>query len=101
MKTLWGGRFKKGMHPVLKCYSYSLATDGELLEAELRVDIAWVKMLAKVRLITSAESKKMARALGAIQKEWKGKAICEYIKDFEDVHTLIQAFLEKKAGAVA
>ncbi|HLD50623.1 MAG TPA: argininosuccinate lyase [bacterium] len=100
-RSLWGGRFKKGMHPVLKCYSYSLAVDGELLEVELRVDIAWVKMLARVKLVTPAEAGKMVRALQSIQEEFKGKPLCEYIKDYEDVHTLIQAFLEKKAGALA
>lgn len=98
MKPLWGGRFKKGMHPVLKCFSYSLHVDGELFEAELLVDYAWVKMLAKTGLITRKESSRMIQGLKAVEKEYKGKALCEYLKDYEDVHTLIQSALEKKIG---
>ena len=89
------------MHPVLKSYSYSLAVDGELMEAELRVDIAWARMLAKVKLITRAEAGKMVRALQSLQKEFKDRGFCEYLKEYEDVHTLVQSFLEKKAGTVA
>lgn len=89
------------MHPVLKSYSYSLAVDGELMEAELRVDIAWARMLAKVKLITGAEAGKMVGALQSLQKEFKDRGFCEYLREYEDVHTLVQSFLEKKAGAVA
>lgn len=98
MKSLWGGRFKKGMHPVLKCFSYSLHVDGELLEAELQVNHAWVKTLAKAGLITRAEAAKMTQGLQAVEKQYKGKALCEYVKEFEDVHTLVQSALEKKIG---
>lgn len=98
MKSLWGGRFKKSMHPVLKCFSYSLHIDGELLEAELLVDYAWVKMLAKVKLITRAESSRMLQGLKAVEKQYKGKPLCEFVKDYEDVHTLVQSALEKKIG---
>lgn len=98
MKSLWGGRFKKGMHPVLKDFSYSLHIDKELLEAEMVVDYAWVKMLAKIGLITNAEASKMTAGLKAVEKEYKGKPLCGQLQDFEDVHTLIQSALEKKIG---
>lgn len=101
MKALWGGRFKKGMHPVLQCFSYSLAVDGELFESEIRVDEAWVKMLAKTRLITGVESRKLLAGLRAVEKQFKGKPLCEYLKDYEDVHTLIQSELEKRIGNTA
>lgn len=98
MKALWGGRFKKEMHAALKCFSYSLHVDGELLEAELLVDYAWVKMLAKTGLITRKESSRMIQGLKAVEKEYKGKPLCEDLKNFEDVHTLVQSALEKKIG---
>ncbi len=101
MKALWGGRFKKGMHPVLQCFSYSLAVDGELFESEIRVDEAWVKMLAKIRLISAAESRKLLSGLKAVEKQFKGQALCDYLKSYEDVHTLIQSELEKKIGSTA
>ncbi len=100
-KKLWGGRFKKEMHPALKCFSYSLATDKELFDAELRVNRAWTKMLAKIAIITGTEAKAILKGLAAIEKSFGGKDLAAYACQYEDIHTLIQAELEKKAGAVA
>lgn len=100
MKKMWGGRFKKEMHPMLKCFSYSLHVDSELLEAELEVDAAWVKMLGKIKVLKPAEVSRMISGLKAVGKEFKGKPLCNSIKDYEDVHTLIQSSLEKKIGAL-
>lgn len=100
-KGLWGGRFKKEMHPVLKQFSYSLAVDGELLSAELRVNRAWVKMLGKTGIIKQSEASAILRALAAAEKEFGGKVPCEFLKEHEDVHSLVQSFVEKKAGVVA
>ncbi len=99
-QSLWGGRFKKGMHPLLKCFSYSLHIDGELLAAELRVDAAWVKMLGRIGILKRAEVSRMLQGLRAVEKEYQGKPLCNFIKDYEDVHTLIQSTLEKKIGAL-
>lgn len=100
-KGLWGGRFKKGMHPALKSFSYSLAVDGELFGAELQVNRAWAKMLAKTGIIPKSDAAKILRALDQTEKDFKGKTLCEFIKEYEDVHTLVQSWVEKKAGAVA
>jgi len=100
-KKLWGGRFKKEMHPALKCFSYSLVTDKELFDAELRVNKAWAKMLAKTAIITGAESKAILKGLAAIEQKFGGKDLMAFACRYEDIHTLIQAELEKKAGAVA
>lgn len=100
MKKLWGGRFKKDMHPALKCFSYSLHVDGELLAAELKVNSAWVKMLAKIGVLTRAESGRMLRGIHAVEKQFEDEALCSYLKEYEDVHTLIQSSLEKKIGAL-
>ena len=99
-KSLWGGRFKKEMHPLLKCFSYSLHIDGELLEAELQVDAAWVKMLGRIGVLKQAEVNRMLQGLKAVEKDYKGKPLCNFMKDYEDVHTLIQSSLEKKIGAL-
>ena len=100
-KQLWGGRFKKDMHPALKCFSYSLQTDKELFDAEIRVNEAYAKMLARTGLITAAESKAILAGLKAVSKVLKGQDLAVYADRYEDVHTLIQMELEKKAGAVA
>ncbi len=89
------------MHPLLKCFSYSLATDGALLESELSVNRAWVKMLGRIKLLTGREVSALLKGLGALSREFSGKAVCEYLKDYEDVHTLIQSKLEDRIGKAA
>ncbi|MDP3920915.1 MAG: argininosuccinate lyase [Candidatus Omnitrophota bacterium] len=104
-KKLWGGRFKKEMHPLLKCFSYSLSVDFKLVEAELKVNDAWVRMLARVRLITRPEMNRLLRGLKSL-----GKVLCaadphksvpsKFLRKYEDIHSLIQDQLEKKVGEV-
>lgn len=100
-KQMWGGRFKREMHPALKCFSYSLRTDKELFDAEIRVNVAYAKMLARAGLITRAESKAILRGLQSVAQIFKGRDLAVHADRYEDVHTLIQMELEKKAGAVA
>lgn len=100
-KKLWGGRFKKEMHPALKRFSYSLETDRKLFSAELRVNEAYAKMLAKIGILTGNESQKLVRVLRQIEKTYSSEGLRSCVKDYEDIHTFLQSELEKRAGAVA
>ncbi len=100
MKVLWSGRFKKGIDPRLKEYSYSMLVDSELLDAEICVNQAYAKMLAKVGLVTSKDATKLSKGLRSIAKSWKSGDACRYFDQYEDIHTFIQAQLEKKVGDV-
>lgn len=100
-KKLWGGRFEQGMHPALQEFSYSLATDSALFHSEILVNRAWIKMLAKAKVLSSSELKKLSKGLDQLAREWNEcQACCEY-SDVEDVHSLIQMLLEKACGPVA
>lgn len=100
-KQLWGGRFKKEMHPALKGFSYSLATDKELFEAELCVNRAYAQMLAKIGILTRGEAGKVVRALRQIEGQYRGCDLTAHAGQYEDIHTLIQTELEKRIGGVA
>jgi len=100
-KQMWGGRFKKEMHPALKCFSYSLATDKALFDAEILVNTAYAKMLAKTGIITASEAKAIVKGLQAVAKSFKGRDLAAYAERYEDIHTLIQDEVEKRVGAVA
>ncbi|MBI3312823.1 MAG: argininosuccinate lyase [Candidatus Omnitrophica bacterium] len=105
-KTLWGGRFKSQMNSTFQCFSYSLYVDFQLLEAELEVDRAWAKMLGRTKLITRQESVKLVKALHAVAKKLRlqdphDKLPKTFLNQYEDIHTLIEAELEKKAGNLA
>lgn len=103
---LWGGRFKKDLDPVVKCFSYSLAVDGELLQAEIAVSQAHARMLARVGLISAAEGRRLVSALARIGKKFEVKdphqdPLARYRKNVEDIHTFIQLELAKRVGDLA
>ena len=89
----------------MKCFSYSLYVDGELLQAEIRVNQAHAKMLARVGLISSAEARRLVSALAQIGEKFQVKDPHQNplaaFKEVEDVHTFVQLELEKKVGALA
>jgi argininosuccinate lyase len=80
--------------------------DGELLQAEIRVNQAHAKMLARVGLVSSRECRRLVSALGRIAKKFQVKdphknPIAPSMKNIEDVHTFVQHELEKKVGGLA
>jgi argininosuccinate lyase len=101
MKKLWGGRFTEELAPDAKEYSYSLAVDGELLRADIRVSTAHARMLGKRGLITRRESARLVTGLASALKELEKTDLSTLASEYEDVHTLIQATLEKKIGKTA
>lgn len=101
MKKLWGSRFQEELAQDAKEYSYSLEVDRELLRADVQVSKAHALMLGRARLISKSEAQKLARGLDAVLKELQGKDLSELVSEVEDIHTLIQAALEKKIGKTA
>lgn len=106
MKSLRGGRFKKELDSTVKCFTYSLAVDGELLQAEIRVNQAHAKMLARVGLISHAEGRRLVSALAEIGKKFQVKdphknPLVSHMKHIEDVHTFVELQLKKKVGDLA
>lgn len=100
MKKLWGGRFAKEAAQTLKAFSYSFLVDSELLEAELSVNRAYARMLAKTQLISARECSLLLKGLQEIERAWKPGDACRYYESIEDVHTFIQQELERVAGPV-
>ncbi len=101
MKKLWGGRFKKEIDARLKTFSYSLLTDQELLCAELSVNEAYVKMLARAGIVRPTEKKRLLAGLARIGKNWKPGDACRLHEKYEDIHTFLQQELERSVGPAA
>lgn len=105
-KNLWGSRFKKELHSTIKCFSYSLFVDGELLQAEIKVNQAHARMLARGGLLTAREGRRLVLALARIAKRFAVKdphknPLGPYCKHVEDIHAFVQLELEKMVGALA
>jgi argininosuccinate lyase len=101
MKSLWGGRFKKGAHPALKRFTYSLAVDRELFLSEIAVNRAYVRMLARISFVSRPEAAKILKGLAAIEKNWSAEKLLGLAEQYEDIHSFIQNKLENYVGGLA
>src|SRR3989338_8469413 len=98
MKKMWGSRFKSDLHELAKKFSYSLGVDHELLNAEVQTSIAHAKMLGKVSLISEKDSRALVSGLREVLGTLRRRQVTSVMNEYEDIHTLIQASLEKKIG---
>ncbi|MBI1976126.1 MAG: argininosuccinate lyase [Candidatus Omnitrophica bacterium] len=99
MKKLWGGRFKKEMHPLLFKLSGSLSYDKKLARYDLLGSVAHAKMLGRTKIIPPKDSARIVRGLESLLRDLeKGKLSLS--GKYEDIHSLIQDALDKRIGAV-
>ncbi|MFQ5952049.1 MAG: argininosuccinate lyase [Candidatus Omnitrophota bacterium] len=100
MSKLWGGRFSKGkMDPRVMEFTSSLDVDRILAKYDCLSSIVHVEMLSKCGFLSKEEKKALLEALDELSKQiekgvWTGGA-------YEDVHSAIQAYVEKKAPEAA
>lgn len=94
------GRFDAGMDPHFAAFNSSISFDRRLFEEDVAGSIAHVKMLARQKIISSGDSRKILKGLGEILVEMKaGQFILR--EDLEDVHINIEEALREKIGDAA
>ncbi|HET7152331.1 MAG TPA: argininosuccinate lyase [Candidatus Kapabacteria bacterium] len=97
---LWNSRFRAPLHDEALRFSSSIAIDTRLYAQDIAGSIAHAEMLAKQKIITQAESKKIVRGLLLIEKEiHSGKFDFDWRK--EDIHTAIELRLKEIIGETA
>ena len=69
MKKLWGGRFKQSTDALMETFSASISFDKRLYDCDIEGSIAHCKMLARCKIITTVESKKIIKGLQRILRE--------------------------------
>jgi argininosuccinate lyase len=98
---LWGGRFGGGRDPLFEKFSESFSVDQRLVSYDLRVNLAYVRELGRVRILTRKEVLLLTRGLEAIARSVKKNPHWAANEESEDVHSWVEARLEKEIGAVA
>lgn len=97
--AIWNSRFKKPLAESALKFSSSIEIDGRLYNEDIDGSIAHVRMLAKQKIISVSESKKIINALEEIRKEIStNKLILDWKK--EDIHSAIEERLVEKIGEV-
>ncbi|MEK9627812.1 MAG: argininosuccinate lyase [Nitrospinota bacterium] len=99
-KKLWGGRFKISTDSLMETFSASISFDKRLYDCDIEGSIAHCKMLARCKIITTAESNKIIKGLKRILKECD-EGCFEFSVSLEDIHMNIESRLREIVGPVA
>jgi argininosuccinate lyase len=98
---LWGGRFEGGHDPQFEKFSESFSVDQRLVTYDLQVNLAYVRELERARVLTRKEVSALTRGLVAIGRYVKQNPRWAAKQESEDVHSWVEARLEKEIGPVA
>ncbi|PCI46090.1 MAG: argininosuccinate lyase [Moraxellaceae bacterium] len=96
---LWGGRFTESTDAFVEAFTASVQFDRRLATHDIAGSIAHAKMLAKVGVITTEESRAIIEGLGDILADIEMGQF-EWSIALEDVHMNIEAKLTEKIGSV-
>src|SRR5580658_8038476 len=98
VQPMWGGGFSAGPADAVKSFTESVSFDWRLYKQDIAGSIAHAKGLAKVGILTKAETVRIERGLRAIEREIESGKF-KWDRDCEDVHMNIEAALVRKIGA--
>jgi argininosuccinate lyase len=98
---LWGGRFAGRRDPRFERFSESFSLDHRFVLYDLRVNFAYVKELGRVGVFKPAEMRRLARGLEAIRRHVEQNPHWARGQSSEDVHTWVEAQLERRIGSLA
>ncbi len=100
MKKIWGGRFKQSTDTLMETFSASISFDRRLYDCDIEGSIAHCKMLARCKIITTAESNKIIKGLKRILRECD-EGRFKFSDSLEDIHMNIENRLREIIGPVA
>jgi len=99
---LWGGRFAPGRRdPLFEKFSESFSVDQRLIHYDLQVNLAYVKALGWAGVLRAAEVRRLSRGLEALRRYVARRPNWARGEASEDVHTWVEARLEREVGSVA
>ncbi|NBX02685.1 MAG: argininosuccinate lyase [Alphaproteobacteria bacterium] len=97
---MWGGQFKHAPADLLAKINVSIGFDKQLYAQDIAGSIAHAKMLAKQKIISEADSKKIIAGLQAILKDIDAGKF-EFKTALEDIHMNIESALKERIGDAA
>jgi argininosuccinate lyase len=98
---LWGGRFEGRRDPLFEKFSESFSVDQRLIAYDLRVNLAYVRELGRARVLTRREVSALSRGLNAVARHVEQNPRWAANQKGEDVHSWVEARLEREIGPVA
>jgi len=98
---LWGGRFTGRRDPQFESFSESFSLDQRFILYDLRVNQAYVKALRAARVLKPDEAARLSAGLEQLCRKVQRNAGWAEGQAAEDVHTWVEAELERRVGGVA
>jgi len=100
---MWGGRFSEAINPDFKKLNDSLSVDQELLAEDIKGSVAWAGALEFAGVFTTEERGSVVAALEGIAVDLREAHHRQQALDagHEDVHSLVEALLRERVGALA
>jgi len=98
---LWGGRFSGGRDPQFEKFSESFSLDQRFILYDLRVNLAYVKALKTARVLKPREAAELSSGLEALRRRVERNRRWAEGQAAEDIHTWVEAELERRVGSVA
>ena len=96
-KKLWQGRSSSNTSIIAEKISESISFDKKMAHEDIQLNIAYAKMLAKQKIITSKAEKNILNALNKIKKEIENGSF-QFFVSLEDIHTHIENRLTELVG---
>ena len=94
---LWAGRFSAETNKLVEQFTESISFDKRLYKYDIQGSIAHIKMLAKQKIVSIEESKKIIKALKIIEKQIDDGTF-EFKQEYEDIHLNIESKLIEMLG---
>jgi argininosuccinate lyase len=98
---LWGGRFTGRRDKRFEKFSESFSLDQRFILYDLRVNLSYVRELDRAGVLKPAETRRLGRGLEAILRSVESNPGWARGHSSEDVHTWVEAQLERRIGPVA
>jgi argininosuccinate lyase len=98
---LWGGRFSGRRDPQFEKFSESFSLDQRFVLYDLRVNLAYVKAMGEARVLKPREAAQLAAGLEVLRRKIQRNPRWAQGQAAEDVHTWVEAELERQVGDVA
>ncbi|MFH1783180.1 MAG: argininosuccinate lyase [Candidatus Omnitrophota bacterium] len=96
-KKMWGGRFTKETNPLVEEFTKSIHFDRKLAEYDCMGSLLHIEVLKKAGILSDKEYEELKGGLESILNDMR-KGVFKIGKDHEDIHSYIQALIEKKVG---
>jgi len=98
---LWGGRFSGGRDPQFEKFSESFSLDQRFILHDLRVNLAYVQALRRAGVLKPREAGRLSAGLEGVRRKVQRNPRWAHGQAAEDVHTWVEAELERQVGEVA